>query len=75
MWAEKMNAWALELGRRGMDREEESMGAKGSPYPLIKAAGILRRFNLCLPTHWLEVNGCPVNSRQISEDNFITYKI
>ena len=42
MWAEKMNAWALELGRRGMDREEESVGVNGSPYPLIKVAGILR---------------------------------
>ena len=50
LWAEKTNAWALELGRRGTDQEEESVGAKGSPYPLIKAAGILR-----LPT-------CLVNS-------------
>ena len=48
--AEKTWTRALELERRGMDRKEESMGAKGSPYPLIKAAGILR-----LPT-------CLVNS-------------
>ena len=50
LWAEKTNARALELERRGMDQEEESVGAKGSHYPLIKAAGILR-----LPT-------CLVNS-------------
>ena len=39
---ERIETWALELERRGMDQEKESVGAKGSPYPLIKAAGILR---------------------------------
>ena len=42
LWAEKTNARALELERRGMDREEESVGAKGNPYPLIKAMNIKR---------------------------------
>ena len=35
MWAEKTNARALELERRGMDREEEGVGEKEeslSPY-------------------------------------------
>ena len=46
LWAEQTNARALGLGRGGMDREGESVGAKGSPYPLIKAMNIKR-----LPTH------------------------
>ena len=52
LWAEKTNAWALELEREGMDkqRERKAWVKKGSSYLLMKAAGILR-----LPT-------CPVNS-------------
>ena len=51
LWSERMNAWALGLEQRGMvKRKEKAWVKKGSPYLLIKAAGILR-----LPT-------CPVNS-------------
>ena len=47
-----MNAWAMELERERMyrQRKKKAWVKKGSPYLLIKAAGILR-----LPT-------CPVNS-------------
>ena len=52
LWAKKVNAWALELERERMEeqREKKAWVKKGSPYLLIKAAGIPR-----LPT-------CQVNS-------------
>ena len=36
LWEEKTNAWALELERRGMDREEGGVGEKEESLSLYK---------------------------------------
>ena len=45
LWAEKTNARALELERRGMDREEEGVGEKEESLSLYKGG------RNCAPPH------------------------